>query len=117
MQLRRLTPTRFDANCAEPEFGISTRPPTSVPRLAGDGHREVLQVVKRRPVTLGFPPPHALYLPDFAGGGVGADFTTSAFRSSQREKQPSPSSTCTSDSSACARALHMRAMSVATHIG
>ena len=58
-----------------------------------------------------------LYLLNFAGGCVSAGSPTSAFRSSQREKQPSPSAACTSDSSARARSLHMRAMSVATHIG
>ena len=66
-----------------------------------------------QPPSLG----HALYLPNFTAGCVNACSPTSAFRSSQREKQPSPSSTCTSDSSARARSLHMRALSVATHIG
>ena len=60
--------------------------------------------------------PHARYLLNFAGAFFACS-STSAFRSSQRGPQTSPSSTCTSDSSARARSLHMRAMSVATHIG
>ena len=40
-------------------MAVDRHPATVIPqlaRLAGDGHREVLQVVELRPVTLGFPP-------------------------------------------------------------